>query len=197
MVQIGEFTMDLELLIAIIVALIGWIIAIVKIRIAKKNKISTTIFEKRLSIYNEYFTKLDSINENITIDAEEYLQPVLNDLYDGIISNPESAGEHLIKLSKEMNEFTRKAGKSMNQAHSELNTLRFISTEKTREILNEYRTLSKMQLDALNDLYKTINLFDKDNLINPDANSKLKEIGKELELIRDKLEIQMRKDLGV
>ena len=55
--------MDIKFLIPIVIAGIGWIIAIWQTINAKRNKKDAVIFENRLQIYNEYFKKIDDIND--------------------------------------------------------------------------------------------------------------------------------------
>ncbi len=50
------------------IAVIGWIIAIWQFRIANRLKKTSIVFENRLKVYNEYFHKIDDINDRLMID---------------------------------------------------------------------------------------------------------------------------------
>ncbi len=188
--------MELKIIIPIVVALIGWVIAIWKTIIINKYKKSSVVFENRLKIYNEYFRKIDNINERLMIDFEKYLGPTINKVFESIMTDPENSNHSIINMQKELSNIQTKSMKTINQANEELQQLRFIASSKTLSILNEYKKLAYSQIKLIPDVLATINMFEFQN-INIDENSKIKLIGQKLIDTRNELEKQMRKDLGI
>jgi hypothetical protein len=188
--------LDIGHYLAFSIAFFGWTFGFVQLRIANKHKKESAIFDKRLSIYNEYFQKLDQINDRLMIDAKEFMGDTMQSIYKGILQDPENITEHLIELNSKFSEITAKASKNMNQAFNEISTLRFIATKRTLAILNEYRALGKMQQESLSKVIGSIDLRNG-GAINPEYNQELIDIGNKLIETKDKLEAQMRKDLNV
>ncbi|RLD57085.1 MAG: hypothetical protein DRJ01_14325, partial [Bacteroidetes bacterium] len=123
------------IIVTLLIAIVGWIIAIWQFRIANRNKKSSIVFENRLNIYNEYFNKIDDINERLMIDFDEYLGPTIKNIYKTIINDPENSNHALIDLQTALSEITRKTSKTISQTTQELQKLRFIASKKTLEIL--------------------------------------------------------------
>lgn len=186
--------MDLALLITILISVVGWIIAIWQTINANKNKKSAVIFEKRLRIYNEYFKKIDDINDRLMIDFQEFIGPTINEVYKSILKNPENSSESIINMQQELSKLLSKSSKTITQSTQELQNLRFISTQKTLKILDDYKSLAESQINIIADTLNTINCA---NFHNFDLNktNRLKEIGEKLISTRNLLEKQMREDL--
>lgn len=181
---------------AIIIAFIGWAIAFWQAILAYKRRKSAIIFENRLEIYNEYFRKLDSINESLTIDFSNFIGPAINQILVKILSEPEKANETMIELHKAASDIISKSANTISKTNQELQTLRFIASEKTIKILNEYKELAGSQAKIISELFNSLNISSFQSF-DINKNSILKEIGKKLLLTKDKLEKQMRADLGL
>ncbi|MFX0202833.1 MAG: hypothetical protein ACFFCW_42555 [Candidatus Hodarchaeota archaeon] len=182
--------------ITIIIALVGWLIAIWQTILAIRNRKSSVVFENRLKIYNEYFKKIDGINERLTIDFAEFIGPVLNQFYEKILTDPENINDKLIDLQRAAGNIITKSSATIMQATQELQTLRFIASNKTLEILNDYKRLAESQTKIVSELFGSINISNFQSY-DINRNSTLKEVGTQLLETRDKLEKQMRDDLGL
>lgn len=184
------------LIITIIIAFIGWAIAIWKTIIANKYKKSAVIFENRLKIYNEYFEKIDGINERLMIDFQELLGLKVNQVYKAILTDPNNSSHALIDMQEALSQMQIKSTKNINQANQELQKLRFIASTKTLIILDEYKTLAESQINKISELLGTID-FRKFTNFDTEKNMELKTIGERLITLRNELENQMRADLGI
>ena len=182
--------------VTLIIAAIGWIIAIWQFIVANKHKKSAIIFENRLKVYNEYFEKIDDINDRLKIDFQEYIGPTINQVYEKILSDPENSNQALIEMQSALSDMINKASKNINQTTQELQKLRFIASKKTLKILNEYRDLAQSQVQMIPEVLKTIDIYESRNF-DTRENENLKNIGYKLIEIRNELEKQMRIDLGI
>ena len=178
------------------IAVAGWIMAIWQFVVANKHKKSAIIFENRLKVYNEYFEKIDDINDRLMIDFQEYIGPTINQVYEKILTDPENSNQALIEMQKALGDMISKASKSINQTTQELQKLRFIASKKTLKILNEYRDLAQLQVQMLPEVLKTVNIHESQNF-DTRENENLKSIGHRLIETRNELEKQMRIDLGI
>lgn len=182
--------------ITIILAIIGWSVAIWQSIVAYKHKKASVIFENRINIYNDYFQKIDGINERLMIDFQEFIGPTIHDFLKKVLENPNGSNQYILELQKALDEVQIKASKTISQAEQELQKLRFIATERTLEILNRYRDLAKLQLECMCDVYESIDLQNHQSF-DVDQNQKLVQVGKDLISTKNELEKQMKKDLGI
>ncbi len=182
--------------ITIALAFLGWVIAIWQSIVAFKQKKKSVVFENRLQIYNDYFQKIDDINERLMIDFQEFIGPTITNFLIQVLRDPESSDQLIIELQKATSEVTIKASKTISQSEQELQKLRFIASEKTLMILDKYRDLAKSQIDLLSEVFETIDI---QNFQNFDAsqNQRLVSVGENLIQTKNELELQMRKDLGI
>jgi hypothetical protein len=190
------FSLSTATSVAILIAFIGWLIAIWQTIIANKNKKSAVIFENRLQIYNEYFNKIDNINERLMIDFHEFIGPKVSQVYKAILTNPNNSSQALIEMQEALSQMQLKSTKNINQATQELQKLRFIASKKTLEILDEYKKLAESQINKIAELLGTID-FRNFTTFDPEINNDLKAIGERLIELRNNLEKQMRDDLGI
>jgi len=189
-------SLDTSHQITIVLAVIGWGVAIWKSYVAHQHKKDSVIFENRLEIYNKYFQKLDDINERLMIDFQEFMGPTIQNFYVQILEDPENSNQALIELQQSLSEVQLKASKTISQAEQELQKLRFIATEETLEILDRYKNLANLQLKKMEDVLGSIDIQEFQNF-DADENQELVEIGNELIATKNNLESQMREDLGI
>lgn len=182
--------------ITIVIAIIGWSVAFWKIKAVHKLEKESVIFENRLRIYNEYFQKLDEINEHLRIDFEEFAGSTINKLLAKILRDEGNYENTIFELQEALNDIQIKATKTMSESEQELQKLRFIASADTLGILDNYRKLAKKQLDQLTNIYGSVDIQNFQNFDRIE-NEKLKEIGEELREAKNELEIQMRKDLVI
>jgi len=188
--------LDFTIIIPIFLALVGWSIAVWQTINANRNKKDAVIFENRLKIYNEYFKKIDDINGRLMIDFQEFIGPTVGQVFEKILTDPENSSNEIIKMQSALSDMISKSSKTITQTTQELQNLRFIASRKTLKILDDYNKLAESQINILPEILATI---DFSNLQNFDLNKNinLKESGKRLIETRDKLEKQMREDLGL
>ncbi|WPP49490.1 hypothetical protein [Catalinimonas niigatensis] len=184
------------ILVTIIIAVIGWVIAIWQFRVANKLKKTSLVYENRLKVYNEYFHKIDDINDRLMIDFQEFIGPTVNKVYAQILTDPENSNQSLIEMQNAMSKILSRSSKTITQATQELQKLRFIASKKTLKILDEYKDLAQSQINIIPELLGSINV---NSFQNYDAlrNQQLIAIGQKLIETRDALEKQMRKDLDI
>lgn len=182
--------------ITIALGIVGWCLAIWQSVVAYKHKKESVLFENRLKIYNDYFQKIDDINERLMIDFQEFIGPTISNFLINVLQNPESSDDLIIELQKATSEVTIKASKTISQSEQELQKLRFIATEKTLSILDRYRDLAKSQLDLISEVFGSIDIQKFQNF-DASQNQKLVAVGQNLIETKNELELQMRKDLGI
>lgn len=188
--------MDLKLLFPIIIAVVGWVIAIWQTINANRNKKNAIIFENRLKIYNEYFKKIDDINERLMVDFQDFIGPTIGKVFDKILNDPENSTTELLNMQQALSDVISKSAKTITQTTQELQNLRFIASQKTLKILDEYKILAESQLNILPEILTTIDFSQVQNF-DISMNNDLKEIGQKLIETRNRLEKQMREDLGL
>ncbi len=184
------------LITTLLVALIGWFIAIWQFRVASGLKKKSVVFEQRLKIYNEYFHKIDDVNERLMIDFQEFIGPIMNKVYSTILLDPENSNQALVEMQAATTDVIAKTSKTLSQTTGELQLLRFIASKKTLIILDNYKILAQSQITSLSDLFGSIDVNKLQNY-NADDNEHLKAIGEKLISTRNLLEKQMREDLGI
>ncbi|MEX0597568.1 MAG: hypothetical protein WD512_13840 [Candidatus Paceibacterota bacterium] len=187
---------QITLIVTALIAIIGWIIAVCQFRIANKLKKRSIIFENRLKIYNEYFHKIDDINDRLMIDFQEFIGPIMTNLYEKILKEPDNSNDALVEMQKALAKITSDSAKTVNETSNELQKLRFIASKKTLQILDEYRSLAQSQIDIIPDLLGSINIQEFENY-DTNQNEELKKVGVKLIETRNALEKQMRKDLNI
>lgn len=178
------------------IAVVGWIIAIWQFKVANRLKKKSVVFEQRLKIYNEYFHKIDDINERLMIDFQEFIGPIINKVYSTILLDPENSNQALVEMQSALTDVIAKSSKTLSQTTEELQQLRFIASKKTLSILDDYKKLAQSQTNSISDLFGTIDINQLQNY-NANDNEQLKIIGQKLIFTRDLLEKQMREDLGI
>jgi restriction endonuclease len=177
-------------------AAIGWLIAIWKTVVANNYKKEAVIFENRLMIYNEYFEKIDGINERLMLDYQEFVGVKVNQIFSQILTDPGGSSLAIIELQEALSQMHNKAAKNINQSTQELQKLRFIASKKTLAILDEYKTLAESQINKIPEILKSIDMQNFTN-IDVEKNQELKNISERLIKTRNDLEKQMRADLGL
>jgi len=179
-----------------IILIIGWLIAIwqsiVVLRISKKS----SLFQKRIEIYNNYFQKLDEINDKLSIDYQEYFGPFINNIYTKILENPDNSNSFLNELQQGLSSMFQKSMKTIQHSTQELQTLRFIASKKTLLILDEYKCLAESQTEIIGEIFSTIDIYSQ-NALEIAGNQKLIDVSTNLVQLKNKLESQMREDLGI
>ncbi len=178
------------------IATVGWIIAIWQFKVANRLKKKSVVSEQRLKIYNEYFHKIDDINERLMIDFQEFIGPVISKVYSTIILDPENSNQALVEMQSALTDIIAKSSKTLSQTSEELQQLRFIASKKTLGILNDYKNLAQSQINSISNLFGTIDINQLQNY-NANDNEQLKIIGQKLISTRNLLEKQMREDLGI
>lgn len=188
--------MDIKILFPIVIAVVGWIIAIWQTINANRNKKDAVIFENRLKIYNEYFKKIDDINGRLMIDFQDFIGPTIGEVFEKILKDPENSTTEIIKMQGALSDMISKSSKTITQATQELQNLRFIASQKTLKILDEYKILAESQVNILPEILATID-FSRNQNFDLGMNNNLKEVGQKLLETRNLLEKQMREDLGL
>lgn len=186
----------ITLIVTTSIAIFGWIIAIWQFRTANSLKKKSAVFEQRLKIYNEYFHKIDDINERLMIDFQEYIGPTINKVYSTIILDPDNSDNAIIEMQSALSDIISKTSKTLNQTTEELQKLRFIASKKTLNILNKYKELAQSQISIIGDVFGSININKMQNF-DANENQQLKLVGQKLLATRNELEKQMRNDLGI
>ena len=186
----------ITILSTVTIAVIGWVIAIWQFRVANRLKKTSLVYENRLKVYNEYFHKIDDINDRLMIDFQEFIGPTVNKVYAQILTDPENSNQSLIEMQEALSKIISNSSKTINETTQELQKLRFMASKKTLKILNEYRDLAQSQINIIPELLGTINTNSFQNF-DVSQNQELVKVGQKLIETRNALEQQMRKDLDI
>ena len=124
------FDLPISTITAFLTAIIGWAIALWKTVVANKYKKDSVVFENRLKIYNEYFEKLDNINDRLIVDFQEFVGPTVARVYHVILTDPTNSAGALLDMQAALSQILQKTSKNINQSNQELQKLRFIASKK-------------------------------------------------------------------
>jgi hypothetical protein len=188
----------------LLIAAVGWTIAIFQIFINQKHKKVSIILEKRITSYNDYLVKINEIRTNLesfflkyTMSSMDFTSKLKyldldsdsdNDFFDKGIND-------IIIMT---DDFSKLCFEYLIKSRNNLQDLRLICSIKTYKLVNEYNNLLEKQIQGLIDTNKKFsqkNLNEIDTLVTNDE--KLKSSNDELMIILDRLERQMRIDIGI
>ena len=175
-----------------LLAVIGFIFGYFQLRLRKKYEQESKMLDMRYHTYREYLSKLDRINEELRVKYTD-LNEVFCDVFAKILQNPHD-NSPLIEMNKKVSEMSIQATNAFSKTYQELNGLRLVCSKDMLKILDEYRSLSKSQLDDMSTFFSQI------DFTNPNPTSQatqtLQAKYNRLDELKKQLEDLMRRELN-
>lgn len=139
--------MSVELIITIIIAVVGWIIAAVEMRKNRNWQKKDTIANRRYEAYSGYLSKMD----NISSQMRKVPQLIIGKMQTELISTVLKGGntdEAVINFNKQLSDFVSSSLEPMMTMKQELSSLKLVASSEMFVLINELQTLSE---DLYND----------------------------------------------
>jgi hypothetical protein len=143
----------------LIIAIIGWFLAILQFLINKKNK----KIDRKFEAYSGYMTKADKIMHNISNDPK-YLLDFNIDFFKKIINNSgdeKVINESLIKYNEKIKDFVLNATEPLMILRQELNQLKLICS---KELLIKINEMNNLTLDYNNAVQNSLSVCLPNNI---------------------------------
>jgi len=154
------------------------------------------ILDIRKEAYTQYIKKFEKAAEGVGRNYEEFSSVTLQDEFLKLLKSGNSP-EAIVGFQKAVGKFPEKIMSSYRQASEEVTGLKLIGSKELLNLTKEFEALHKEQLDQsskwLSELQSTLTM---PNFESPAA-SEMKERGEKIGELREKIILQMRKELGI
>lgn len=176
-----------------IFAAVGWVVVLAdRIRHRKRSV--------RISVYQESLSKIDELHAKISRDFTSDFLSEMPSFYQSILESKGDAVGPLSSFLKHTYERMTSLVESINISFSELNKLRLVASPRTLSLLDKYRALSIQQA---NQFSTVLDSFKRGQITggavvdqNMQISDSAKKLSTEIASARQKLEKQMRADIG-
>jgi len=133
--------MEVELIITIIIAVIGWIWAIAQFCYKRKWQKNDTIAARRYDAYSRYMRKYEEISESIRKDPQA-VYGITTDLMVKIMNgNSEEINNAVINFNQQLFDYVKRSCEPLLIIKQELNALLLIASSELLVRLNELKEL--------------------------------------------------------
>lgn len=164
--------MEIEKVILIIIALLGWGWAVIQFFINRSNLKSDKIIDRRFESYSIYMKKSDELMNKVRNDPNMVYGITTEMMTSLLNAKPDEMNEILIKFNSELLEFTKKATEPLMILKQELSVLRLVCSDELSPKINELISLS---VDFNNEFRNILNSISPNN--SDDMVEKLNTIG--------------------
>lgn len=151
--------------ITLVIAIVGWIIAILQTRKNHKLQRKLALQNHRYEAYSAFMRKLDEISKSIRNDPR-MIFGITNDCLQGILTaqTEDERNEHLCKFNQKLIDFVKISCEPLAIIRQEINPLRIIASEKVIFKLNELDLLIVEFNNAMQACLSLINSCDLNSL---------------------------------
>lgn len=154
------------------------------------------ILDIRREAYTQYFKKFEKAAEGVGQDYEEFSNVTLQDEFLKLLKSDNSP-EAIVDFQKAVGEIPGKIQSSYRQATEEITGLKLIGSRELLDLTNEFEILNKEQLDQsskwLSEFQSAIAMPNFDS----PTSREMKKRGEKIGALREKIIMQMRKELGI
>lgn len=187
--------MSIELLVTIIIAIAGWIWAIIQISSKRKWQKKDAIREKRYEDYRCFMKKIDEINENMRKNPTSILN-LPGDFLVQVLKPDVDTNQVLIDFNQKIMDYVKKASEPLMIIKQEISALTLISSTELQKKLDRLKSLI---VDFNNEMQSCLSKIDVKNLgsfkvLEPFAHDIR---WKEFEALNEEIVALMRKELEV
>lgn len=187
--------MNTELWLTIIIALVGWIWAIIQFTCKRTWDKKDMLVAKRYDAYSQYMRKCEEINENMRNDPQSILSS-FNEFCKNILKaeDQKEIESNLIEFNQQIFNYIKRSTIPLFIINQELNSLFLIASEELMEKLNEQK---KLITDFNNEMQNYLNIIkDGGNFQNIDTLGQTKRWIRFTSL-NDEIITLMRKEINV
>lgn len=192
--------MTTELIVTIILAILGWVWALIQYFTNRRWQKRDYLQQQRYDAYKGFMSKMDSISEAMRDDPTKSIfsmvKEFMTSLVSGITSDTYDPSEIMLSFTNKMLEQTQKNCEPLQQINGEINNIKLIASEKLLDKLNELQELNQ---DLYNEMMLALKAIGKDHIPNFDN---LKTVGQQerwqrFQPLYDDIRTIMRKEIGI
>lgn len=166
------YNMSIELIITIIIAVVGWIIALIEMRKNRNWQKKDAIANRRYEAYSRYLAKIDEISGQMKKAPQEIIGKMQTELFSSMLKD-DNMDEALIKFNKQLADYISSSVEPMSIMKQEISSLKLVASPKMLVLLNELQALTE---DLYNDFQ---NCLSKLNPSDAESYKALETIGKD------------------
>lgn len=164
--------MSIELIITIIIAVVGWIIALIEMRKNRNWQKKDAIANRRYEAYSRYLAKIDEISGQMKKAPQEIIGKMQTELFSSMLKD-DNMDEALIKFNKQLADYISSSVEPMSIMKQEISSLKLVASPKMLVLLDELQALTD---DLYNDFQ---NCLSKLNPSDTESFKALETVGKE------------------
>lgn len=158
-------------------------------------------YETKSNAYMKYFNLLDEISQNGNAEAQKEFLPILAKFNSDYIPNAndvEKASKVASEFSNSMQKLMFKSQEKYLKFKNETNALKIIAGEDVLKLMNEIDEISQLSFDVSTQMMKDLaESIITENLSKLDSQkSKLENIATQTNTLKEKLTIEIRKELS-
>ena len=192
--------MTTELIVTIILAVPGWVWAIIQYLTNRRWQKRDFLQRQRYDAYKGFMSKMDSISEAMRDDPTKSLFSMFKEFMTSLASNIASESynhsEIMLSFTNKLLEQTQRNCEPLQQINGEINNIKLIASEKLLEKLDE---LQELTIDLYNEMMLALNAIAKEQAPNIDN---LKTVGQQerwqrFQPLYDDILRIMRKEVGI
>lgn len=192
--------MSVEHIITIVIATIGWTLAIFQFFVNRRWQKRDYIKQQRYEAYKGFMNKLDSIGASMRIDPSKNVFSLMSEFLASIL---QSIGNDSIdpqtsvaSFSHRLLEQTKQSCEPLQEINGEINNIKLIASDALLVKLEELQNLNK---DLYNEMMISLNAIGKENIPNFES---LQTVGqqerwKRFQPLQEEIRHLMRKEIGL
>lgn len=167
-----NYKMSIELIITIIIAIVGWIIAVIEMKKNRNWQRKDAIANRRYEAYSKYLAKIDEISGQMKKAPQEIIGKMQTEFLTSLFKDGNS-DEALIRFNKQLAEYVSNSVEPMSIMKQEISSLKLVASPKMLVLLDELQALTD---DLYNDFQ---NCLSKLNPSDTESFKALETVGKE------------------
>lgn len=192
--------MSVEHIITIVIATIGWTLAIIQFFVNRRWQKRDYIKQQRYEAYKGFMNKLDSISASMRLDPSKNVFSLMTEFLSSIlqsISNDSVDPQASVaSFSHRLLEQTKQSCEPLQEINGEINNIKLIASEELLVKLEELQNLNK---DLYNEMMLSLNAIGKEQIPNFDN---LRTVGQQerwnrFQPLQEEIRHMMRKEIGL
>ncbi len=192
--------MSTELIVTIILAIPGWVWAIIQYFTNRRWQKRDYLQRQRYDAYKGFMSKMDSISEAMRDDPTKSIFSMVKEFMTSLVSDITSEtydpSDIMLSFTNKVLEQTQKNCEPLQQINGEINNIKLIASDKLLDKLNELQELNQ---DLYNEMMLALKAIGKEQIPNFDN---LKTVGQQerwqrFQPLYDEIRTIMRKEIGI
>ena len=192
--------MSIEHIITIVIATIGWTLAVIQFFVNRKWQKCDYIKQQRYEAYKGFMNKLDSIGASMRLDPSKSVFSLVSEFLASILQNtgneyvdPEAT---VATFSHKLLEQTKLSCEPLQEINGEINNIKLIAS---KELLVKLEELQKLNKDLYNEMMLSLNAIGKEKIPNFES---LQTVGQQerwnrFQPLQEEIRHMMRKEIGI